>query len=154
MHKAKESQTNKGSSMSISITFFVDAVPVPKGRPRFKSLGKFVQTYTDTKTRDFEALIAEHARDAMGDMEPLETPLKVFLYFTLPIPTSASKKAKEALLDAPHTKKPDIDNLCKSVLDGMADIVFKNDGQIASLHATKRYGNHGSINVLVMENND
>jgi Holliday junction resolvase RusA-like endonuclease len=117
-------------------------------------MGKFVSTYTDSKTRGFEALIAEQAKDAMGDMEPLETPLTVFLHFTLPIPASASKKVKEALLNAPHTKKPDIDNLCKSVLDGMANIVFKNDGQIASLHATKKYGNVGFINVLVKEEND
>jgi hypothetical protein len=37
-------------------------------------MGKFVSTYTDNKTRGFEALIAEQAKDAMGDMEPLETP--------------------------------------------------------------------------------
>ena len=90
----------------------------------------------------------------MGDMEPLETPLSVFLHFSLPIPVSASKKVREALLGAPHTKKPDIDNLCKSVLDGMAGIVFKNDGQIASLHAKKVYADYGFINVLIMENND
>ena len=140
--------------MSISVCFYVDTTPIPKGRPRFRSMGKFVSTYTDTKTRSFEALIAEQAKDAMGDMEPLETPLTVFLHFTLPIPASASKKVKEALLNAPHTKKPDIDNLCKSVLDGMAGIIFKNDGQIASLHATKKYGNYGFINVLVKEEND
>ena len=140
--------------MSISVTFMVDAVPIPKGRPRFRSMGKFVQTYTDSKTRDFEALIAEHAKIAMGDMEPLETPLSVFLHFSLPIPASATKKVRDALLATPHTKKPDIDNLCKSVLDGMANIVFKNDGQIASLHAKKVYADYGFINVLIMENND
>ena len=140
--------------MSISVTFMVDAVPIPKGRPRFRSMGKFVQTYTDSKTRDFEALIAEHAKIAMGDMEPLETPLSVFLHFSLPIPASATKKVRDALLATPHTKKPDIDNLCKSVLDGMANIVFKNDGQIASLHAKKVYADYGFINILIMENND
>jgi Holliday junction resolvase RusA-like endonuclease len=117
-------------------------------------MGKFVQTYTDSKTRSFEELIAEQAKEAMGDMEPLETPLTVFLHFTLPIPVSATKKVKETLLNAPHTKKPDIDNLCKSVLDGMANIVFKNDGQISSLHATKKYGNTGFINVLIREENE
>lgn len=140
--------------MSISVCFYVDTTPIPKGRPRFRSMGKFVQTYTDSKTRSFEELIAEQAKEAMGDMEPLETPLSVFLHFTLPIPVSATKKVKEALLNAPHIKKPDIDNLCKSVLDGMANIVFKNDGQISSLHATKKYGTVGFINVLVREEND
>lgn len=154
MHTPKESASYQGGSLSIVITFNVDATPVPKGRPRFRSMGKFVSTYTDNKTRDFEALIAEHAKQAMGDMEPLETPLTVFLHFMLPIPASASKKAREALLNAPHTKKPDIDNLCKSVLDGMGDIVFKNDGQIASLHATKKYGNQGFISILIKEEND
>jgi len=36
-------------------------------------------------------------------------------------------------------KRPDIDNLAKSVIDGLNNIAFKDDGQIADLHITKHY---------------
>jgi len=137
--------------MGLSISFFVETTPVAKGRPRFRSMGKFVQTYTPTKTRDYETLIAEQATIAMGGTEPLQTPLTVYLYFTLPIPQSTTKRAKNALLGTIHTKKPDIDNLIKAVLDGMDKIVFNSDGQIGNIHASKRYGTIGRVDILVQE---
>ena len=36
-------------------------------------------------------------------------------------------------------KRPDIDNLAKSVIDGLNTIAFKDDGQIADLRITKHY---------------
>ena len=114
-------------------------------------MGKFVQTYTPEKTRTYESLIAEQAKIAMGSTEPLQTPLTVFLYFTLPIPMSTTKTAKNALLGTIHAKKPDIDNLIKAVLDGMDKIVFISDGQIGNVHASKRYGTVGRVDVMVQE---
>ena len=139
--------------MTFEVCFYVDGIPVPKGRPRFRSVGKFVQTYTDSKTREFEALVGEASSKAMGASDPLETPLKVFLQFTLPIPASVTKKRLKSILDGleVHTKKPDLDNLIKATLDGMAGIVFDNDSQIVNISATKKYGMHPRTDILVME---
>ena len=139
--------------MTFEVCFFVEGTPVPKGRPRFRSMGKFVQTYTDNKTRDFEAKVADAAKVAMGASEPLKTPLKVFLQFTLPIPASVTKKRLKSILDGleVHTKKPDLDNLIKATLDGMSEIVFDNDSQIVNISATKRYGMHPQTDVLLTE---
>jgi Holliday junction resolvase RusA-like endonuclease len=75
------------------------------------------------------------------------------LYIRLPIPQSHNKKRREACLSGVEKpiKKPDIDNLAKSVLDGMNGIVWRDDSQIVSLHVTKVYASGTGVDVLVKE---
>ena len=40
--------------------------------------------------------------------------------------------------------RPDLDNLAKSVLDGMSGIVFTDDSQITDLEINKRYTGDGA----------
>jgi Holliday junction resolvase RusA-like endonuclease len=89
----------------------------------------------------------------MGATEPLETPLAAYIYITLPIPASYSKKRTAACLAGEErpTKRSDIDNYCKAIFDGMNGIVYVDDSQIVSLHSTKRYGTVGMVEILVKE---
>jgi Holliday junction resolvase RusA-like endonuclease len=139
--------------MSFMVTFMVEGTPVPKGRPRFARRGKFVSTYSPKTTVDYETKVAEAAQLAMGASEPLETPVGAYIYITLPIPASYSKKRTQACLSGEErpTKKSDIDNFCKAVFDGMNGIVFVDDSQIVSLHSTKVYGTVGMVEVMVKE---
>ena len=138
--------------MTFMVCFDIEANPVPKGRPRFRRTKTFITTYTPKKTLDFEDIVRQDSKKSMGTMEPLETPISVYLYFRLPIPQSYSKKAVEACLKGSrHIKRPDLDNLAKSVLDGMNGVVFKDDSQITSLHCTKVYSNVAGVNILVKE---
>ena len=139
--------------MTFMVCFDIEGNPVPKGRPRFRRTKTFITTYTPRKTLDFEDQVKKASQDSMGNVEPLETPISVYLYFRLPIPQSYSKKAVEACLSGSqrHVKRPDLDNLAKSVLDGMNGIVFKDDSQITSLHCTKVYSNVAGVNILVKE---
>jgi Holliday junction resolvase RusA-like endonuclease len=138
--------------MSFSVQFSIDSPPVPKGRPKFSKIGGFVRTYTPKKTSDYETIVRETAQQAMT-REPLETPTAVYLYFRLPIPKSYPKKRVAACLTGLERpiKKPDIDNLAKSVLDGLNGIVYRDDGQIVSLHVTKVYAASPGVDVLVRE---
>lgn len=138
--------------MTFSLTFHIDINPVPKGRPKFSKIGGFVRTYTPKKTQDFETEVREAAKQAMN-REPLEGPLAVYLYFRLPIPKSYPKKRIAACLsgsDRP-TKKPDLDNLAKSVLDALNGVIYQDDSQIVSLHMTKVYSQHPGIDLLIRE---
>jgi Holliday junction resolvase RusA-like endonuclease len=135
------------------VQFRIDTIPVGKSRPRFRRQGEFVRTYSDKKTVDYEYLVRIECMKAMGPTAPLRTPVGVYLYFKLPIPKSYSKKRTEACLsgfDKP-TKKPDLDNLAKAVLDGMNGVIFLDDCQIVSLHCTKTYSTGPGIDILVME---
>jgi Holliday junction resolvase RusA-like endonuclease len=139
--------------MSFMVTFMVEGTPVPKGRPRFARRGKFVSTYSPKTTVDYETKVSEAAKAAMGSSEPLETPVGAYIYITLPIPASYSKKRIQACLSGQErpTKKSDIDNYCKAVFDGMNGIVFADDSQVVSLHSTKVYGTVGMVEVMVKE---
>ena len=103
--------------MVMHVTFQVEATPVGKGRPKFARRGNFVSTYTPTKTRDYEDLIRDAAKQAMGSSEPLKTPVAAYIYITVPIPQSYSKKRSKACLEGLERpcKKPDIDNILKGV---------------------------------------
>jgi Holliday junction resolvase RusA-like endonuclease len=133
--------------------FSLEGTPIGKGRPKFARRGNFVSTYTPTKTRDYEALIEEAARQAMGSSKPLKTPITAYIYITVPIPASYSKKRFTACIEGfeKPCKKPDIDNIIKAFLDSMNGIVYNDDTQVVSLHSTKRYGTIGMVEVLVKE---
>ena len=137
----------------MQITFAVYGEPVPKGRPRFSTRGKFPVAYTPEKTKAYEFEVGMMAVAAMGGSKPLEGALEAFIYVTFPIPPSYSKKRTEACLNdtEKHTKRPDLDNVIKSVIDGMSEIVFFNDSQITSIYATKVYGEVAKVEVLVKQ---
>jgi Holliday junction resolvase RusA-like endonuclease len=137
----------------MQIMFTVYGHPVAKGRPRFSTRGKFPVAYTPQKTKTYETEVGMMAKAAMGASEPLEGALEVFIYVTFPIPASYSKKRTEACLSGleKHTKKPDLDNVAKSAIDGMDKIVFGNDSQITSIHATKVYGEVAKVEIMVRQ---
>lgn len=137
----------------ISIMFTVYGHPVAKGRPRFSTKGKFPVAYTPEKTKTYETEVGMMARAAMGASEVLEGALETFIYVTFPVPPSYSKKRTEACLNntEKHTKRPDLDNVIKAVIDGMDKIVFNNDSQITSIHSTKVYGEVAKVEVMVRQ---
>jgi Holliday junction resolvase RusA-like endonuclease len=142
--------------MTFIVTYQVEGNPVGKQRPRFSRRGKFVSTYTPTKTRDYESVIKEAAQKAMGSNELLETPVTVAIYITIKTPSSYSKKRTEACLSGSErpTKKPDIDNIAKCFLDAMNQVVYLDDTQVLTLHVTKVYGTVGMVEVMVKEDLD
>jgi Holliday junction resolvase RusA-like endonuclease len=139
--------------MAFMVHFQVEGIPIGKGRPRFRRTKNFVQTYTDSKTAAWEETIKTVAKSAMGDTPPLESPVSVFVYFGLPVPSSYSKKRTTACLEGREapSKKPDLDNMAKAVLDAMNGVVFKDDSQIINLHLKKVYSIEVGVNVLVKE---
>jgi Holliday junction resolvase RusA-like endonuclease len=108
--------------------------PIPKKRPRFKRMGNFVKTY-NSQRKEMDATIMEIKQQWKG--EPLEGAVHVRLLFSMPIPKGTSKKKRESMFL--HTKKPDLDNLTKYIMDCMNGIVFKDDSQVSTLTATKVY---------------
>jgi Holliday junction resolvase RusA-like endonuclease len=137
----------------MQIHFQVEGDPKGKGRPRFSRAGKFTRVYTDKQTLNYEALIKFYAAQAMGSTDLLETPVSVFLYIRHGIPQSYSKKRTEACLSGLEQpcKKPDIDNIAKTFLDGMNGVIFKDDTQVVDLHVKKVYSLVPGVDVMVME---
>ena len=125
-----------------------------KGRPRFARQGTFVKTYTDSKTLTYEKSIQTYAKQAMGSTSPLIGAVAAYLHIGIPIPPSYSKTRQKACIEGLErpTKKPDIDNIVKAVLDGMNGIVYLDDKQVVDLHLTKVYSETEEINILIKGN--
>lgn len=136
--------------MTFMVNFTIEGEPVPKGRPRFTRQGR---TYTPKKTKDYESIVADAAKRAMGASEPLETAVKAYIHVTYTVPASYPKKRTAACLDGEekHTKKPDLTNLVKAIEDGMNGVVYRDDSQITYLSATKVYGTQNMVQVMIVE---
>jgi Holliday junction resolvase RusA-like endonuclease len=134
-------------------SFTVEGIPVAKGRARARRIGNFVSMYSPKTTLDFEKKVAEAARYFMGPEKPLETPIRMTLSFHMPIPQSFSKKRVLACLTGleKYTKKPDVDNLAKAIMDSLNNIVYKDDAQIYSLSIVKLYSSVPFVGVNVAE---
>ena len=139
--------------MSFMVTFKVDATPVPKGRARYVRRGNHISTYTPEKTRTYETLIKESAKQAMGSSEPLETPVTLYLYIRVPIPKSCTKKRLEAIANGSEKpiKKPDASNILKSVEDGMNGVVYKDDSQIVNIHVSTVSSSAPGVDICIKE---
>jgi Holliday junction resolvase RusA-like endonuclease len=110
------------------IQFVLHLEPVAKGRPRFNCLTR--SAYTPSKTRSYEKDLKLFSRRYVP-AEPLRGPIEVEIKFFIPKPRSVKTHYP--------TKRPDLDNYAKAVLDSMNEIFYKDDSQIVDLRISKRY---------------
>tara|TARA_R110000796_G_scaffold6882_1_gene24035 strand:- start:163 stop:600 length:438 start_codon:yes stop_codon:yes gene_type:complete len=127
----------------ITIEFTVMGEPKGKGRPRFSKVGR---VYTPRATAEYEATVRQAAWVAMAQAK--ETPTEKDVYVELlanhGVPASWPKK-KQALAyaGAMRPKRPDLDNVVKAVLDGANNVIYRDDAQVHSIRAMKRYAPEG-----------
>lgn len=138
-----------------SINFVVPGEPTAQGRPRFSTAGGFVKAYDPEKSRNYKTFVkclAKEAAEKQG-WEFTEKPLFVRIIAVLSIPASKSKKFKQRVNDGLEfpTKKPDVDNIFKTVTDAMSGILYKDDKQIVFANIAKTYGEQPRVEVHLEE---
>lgn len=126
----------------LTLKFTVLGDPQGKGRPRFYR-GRAV---TPKKTRDYEALVRQEAKQALEHMVQLpdmNAPCEVTIDAYYSIPKSYSKKQRQQIAESGawvvRPGKPDVDNCAKLLVDGMNGIVYRDDVQVVSLRAKKHW---------------
>ena len=136
----------------ISTYFVIDGEPRPKGRPRFHIMNGHVSTYTPSETRKYEASVLKQYMEQSGQSFG-ESPISIHIICHMPIPKSTTKKLYERMINnfVFHTKKPDVDNLAKSILDSLNGKTYKDDSQIVSLHIEKKYSDTPRTEVWIRE---
>lgn len=115
--------------------FVIEGKPVGKGRPRLSRWG----VYTPTKTVNYENLVRFSYLQATND-KFIDCDLKIEIWAIFEPNKSISEKKKKELINKPYRKKPDIDNITKSILDGLNGIAYQDDNQITELVVHKFYG--------------
>lgn len=117
------------------ISFLIYGEPKGKARPRVTRYG----TYTPESTRKYEALVRKSWQESGAEPFPDDATLYCTIHAHFAIPNSYTKKRKRELAFAPHTKKPDCDNVAKAVLDALNGLAFHDDSAIAKLVVEKTY---------------
>ena len=79
--------------------------------------------------------------------------MRARIYFGLPIPKSETKKNKVLMLARKvfPTKKPDLDNMAKAVLDALNGVAYKDDCQIVTMLSKKNYAEVPYVKVILDE---
>ena len=129
------------------LTFSVPGVPAPQGsKHAFVVKGKDGRMHapmveSSKSVKPWRALIALAARDAMRDQGCAgffgKEPVNIFVVFYFSRPKSVPKKQEH------HVVRPDLDKLCRAVLDALKGVVYGDDGQVGSILANKGYGTPG-----------
>jgi Holliday junction resolvase RusA-like endonuclease len=128
--------------------FFVPGKPVSKARPRFTKQG---HTFTDKGTKQGESNVLACYASACGMHAPHEGSVALSIVAADPVPTSRPKWWQAAALDGSmrHTKRPDLDNALKLVMDALNGVAYKDDSQIDRIEAVKRYGTKPGVFVTL-----
>lgn len=115
--------------------------PRGKGRPRFSA--RLNRAFTPKETREYEKYVKTEFESQVGNTWDfcIDQPLRMTITAYMPIPKSTSKRQMDMMLvDAIlPTKKPDNDNIAKSICDALNGIAYKDDRQIVDLSVKKRY---------------
>ena len=126
-----------------------DYPPTPQKRPR---VTRFV-TY-DPSVKDKK----EFLKSVLNQLpkEPMTAPLIMRIKFNFKRPKSHYTSKGELKVSAPkkHTKKPDIDNLLKFVLDALNRTLYMDDAQVVSLAGRKLYADKEGIEIDIKEMED
>lgn len=116
------------------IRLVIPGEPKGKARPRVTQHG----TYTPKTTRDRESYIRGVWAQAGGAaLNYTEQGIEVEIDAYFPVRKSWSKSTRQYLAGKPHTKKPDLDNVTKLVLDALNGGPYPDDGCIAIVRASK-----------------
>lgn len=133
-------------ALTAGVTIEVRGLPKPAGSKRLFMVGKGAQrrpVVTDDcrKGGDWRATV-QHAIAQAYKGAPMEGPLEVSLYFTMPRPRGHFTKRGDLRPSAPlyPTTRPDRSKLCRAVEDAATGLLWRDDSQIICGSTTKGYG--------------
>ena len=129
--------------MSI-VTIAVEGVPVPQGSMKYIGNGRMISDNPKLAAWR-EKIRCAPVPDLSSKHWPTTRPVAVELTFRMPRPkghygtgrNAGTIKARYA--DAVPAVRPDLDKLCRAVLDAITGGLIKDDGQVVKLSTVKRY---------------
>lgn len=125
---------------------------VSKQRPRVARMGGFSKAYTPKETANYENLVKFYYQEAAKSQifpDDVMLDIRILAYYS--IPKSVSKKKRAEMLERKirPTKKPDIDNVCKCILDACNKVAFHDDSQVVDMQARKFYSEQPRVEVII-----
>lgn len=120
--------------------FTIPGEVIPQGRPRFARTRNGVRTYDPARSREYKSFV-QWSTFQLWPTEPLDGPLAVRIVEYRAVPASWTKKRRTDALAGiiRPTGRPDLDNVVKAILDSLNGRMWRDDSQVVSLCAEKRY---------------
>src|SRR5699024_10633017 len=113
------------------------------------------RAYNSEKSVVYKRIVKAAALSEMNKqrLNMTDRPLAMRLTFVFAPPKSYTKKKLEAVKSGElrYTKLPDADNLAKSVMDALNNVIYKDDSQIVELTVNKEYGNTDHVLINITE---
>ena len=124
------------------------AKPEQKGSWKTMQLkdGRSITVPANSKYKNFHKAIQRTiAKLGVAPCKPIESAVLLNLRFFI-------RRRKTVKREYPTTA-PDIDKFCRTVLDALTGIIYKDDAQVVSLDATKEYAPNGleGVEITVIE---
>lgn len=134
-----------------SVSFTVPGKPHAKARPWATSVNGRAHVYTPKSTVTYEATVRSAALTAQAGAAPLEGAVTIEARIRLAPPKSTSRTKVAAMLagTVKPTKRPDLDNFLKAVVDGCNGILFRDDAQVTKIIVEKIYASEQGVDVCV-----
>lgn len=129
-----------------TVSFEVRGIPIPKGSMKaFMPRGARypIVTHDNSRTKPWASLVGYHAQAAAPADAPWFGPVRLFLRFLMPRPKSLPLKFFH------HTKKPDLDKLCRCIKDSVKGILYEDDSQVVMMEASKEYSEKPGVTIVL-----
>jgi Holliday junction resolvase RusA-like endonuclease len=136
------------------IRFVIPGEPKGKGRPRIfqnKRTGKS-QAITPADTLSYENLVRWIYQNTEG-AQKIDDEIEARIVCMYGIPKSMTKKNRQLVDEGKlhPTKKPDLDNVAKIILDSLNNIAYHDDSQVVKLTVEKHYSDNPRVEVTLYE---
>lgn len=135
----------------------IPGTPQPKQSARFRNVksktGKkdFIMSYQSKSVTDNAQNIGKIALSQLPvGFKPYDCAIVAKVTFVFPVLKSWNKITKKAFEDGQvmyKTSKPDVDNLLKSLFDGLNGIAFVDDSRVSRVLSEKIYGKEPRIEI-------
>jgi Holliday junction resolvase RusA-like endonuclease len=137
------------------IRLIIPGEAVAQGRPRFSTRSGFPRAYDPPRSRDYKAYVRYLAAEVAPET-PIEGAVRLTVTVYRAIPKGFSKHKRRLALQGeilPVTK-PDLDNVVKTLKDSLSRLIWRDDSQVVSLHATKFYSDNPRVEIEIFTPDD
>ena len=137
----------------MNVRFTVPGEPKGKARPRvYRDNAGNSRAVTPKETITYENLVKWVYQNTPGATK-LDGELEARIIAMYSIPKSMTKKNRQLIDEGKlhPTKKPDLDNVAKIVLDSLNGIAYSDDSQIVKLTVEKHYSENPRVEVTLYE---
>lgn len=128
------------------LEIYLDVKPVGKQRPRLCNGRVYTPEKTKNAERDIVLLVSNYMRS--HGIQITNKPVSVELVFYFQDPKNKNEFFQLWRL---YDKKPDLDNMAKTVLDALNNLLYYDDAQVCKLTCEKFYSPKQGIYLKVLE---